>query len=316
MLDCQDIDMTGRIYQTGSGTNTLKNTTCTGTLRTDIITNRSSGSLQVTGNSNVTGALTVNSLNCTNSAVIGNMLTADILNTPVCYADSITGELTGNVTGNTTGTHTGGVIGNVTGNTTGIHTGNVIGNITGNVTGNVTGDVIGDLTGTASRVNLTALSNQSNDYRIVMSLAASGSAALYTESAIVFNPAVNELRVNRVRCPEIGGIIIVNTNTLGEYYPIYDNVPDLSNIQSGMILMEPQTGSTIVGSLSTVNYSNIITRVVIYPDWGCVAYANTNYSGTVRINIKNTLSKPMCIEPAVNDAIRSIRVYLNDVEQN
>jgi len=75
----------------------------------------SSATLEVTGASTLTGAVTA--------------------------TGGVTGALTGNVTGNVTG--------NLAGDVTGDVTGGVTGNVTGNLTGNVTGDITGNVTATS-----------------------------------------------------------------------------------------------------------------------------------------------------------------------
>jgi hypothetical protein len=91
------------------------------------------------------------------------------------------------------------------------------------VSGNLTGSVIGNLTGTASSVNVT-VDGTNTSYRIPFLSATSGSANIYSDAGITYNPSTNVLTATSFNgSASLSTSVDVNTATASSvhYLPIF-----------------------------------------------------------------------------------------------
>lgn len=54
--------------------------------------------------------------------------------------------------------------------------------------------------------------------------------------------------------------------------------------------------------------------ITVYPGWGCVFYADANYTGTVLLNYNNNTKNPVCVNLSSSNAASSVRIYYQNQE--
>jgi hypothetical protein len=100
--------------------------------------------------------------------------------------------------------------------------------------------------------------------------------------------------------------------------PISYSCPDLTNmlnqpnISSNLTSSERQDfSSSISGSYINLNaFANSSPDcAIIYPNFGCVVYNNTNYSGTILLNYKNSTPNAVCLKMSSINSAKSIKIY-------
>jgi hypothetical protein len=122
-----------------------------------------------------------------------------------------------------------------------------------------------------------------------------------------------------------GGVYILGSGTTGNPYdntiqfsyscPDLTNMLNQPNISSSLTSSDRQDfSSSISGSYTNLNayaFSGADCAVV-YPNFGCVVYNNTNYSGTILLNYKNSTLNPVCVKMSSLNAAKSIKIYYFD----
>ena len=117
------------------------------------------------------------------------------------------------------------------------------------------------------------------------------------------------------------GIILLDVNgaynsTLNIYYSCSNltNVYNQPDGSSALTSLDRQdTSLALNGSYKFMNANDNISGVVVFPNYGCVLYSNSSYTGTVLVNYKNTTKNPVCLSLAIYDVCSSLKLYYNDV---
>jgi len=108
------------------------------------------------------------------------------------------------------------------------------------------------------------------------------------------------------------GVIAFNGNIATPLPFSIANASDITG-QTGVTLVS-QSGGSAIGSLSNINLQDIIDTIWIYPNWGIIAYADNNYTGTVLMDIRNTTPNMLSVAPSSTNSISSYKIYFNNVE--
>jgi hypothetical protein len=182
------------------------------------------------------------------------------------------------------------------------------------------------LTTTVSSVNVSAVSTAS-DFRVPFLSATTGSATISSDGGLTYNPSNNRLTVGQLEVTStpllssyVGGVWLVAIGTVDVFYPITTSQTDLADVCSQSTLspyVKQDAGLGDAGSYSAVDFNNRIDRVIVYPKWGIIAYANTSYAGTLLINYRNSFDFPVSIDVRGGsaDTMSSCKIYLDSVEQ-
>ena len=100
--------------------------------------------------------------------------------------------------------------------------------------------------------------------------------------------------------------------------PITTSRTNLTNFTSqpttAGALTTAQSG-TVVGNYSSLSVNDLDSLYIVYPNYGCIVYQNSGYTGTIYLNYKNTTTTPVVVSPSTTLRGSSIRIYLNDTEQ-
>jgi hypothetical protein len=73
-------------------------------------------------------------------------------------------------------------------------------------------------------------------------------------------------------------------------------------------------GEAIAGTYDYMNVNDDMDGAVVYPNWGCVVYADLNYTGSVLLNFKNSTNNPVCVKCSPINSATSIKIYYFDNE--
>jgi len=125
---------------------------------------------------------------------------------------------------------------------------------------------------------------------------------------------------NNIFCNNLAGVFVyIGANYL---YPVMYSNPDLSNYninltstitdsdrQDTNLALNTGTGSVVYSGYSMIDQSNYL----IYPKYGIVLWAQTNYTGNILINYKNKSNNVVTVKN-VNGNKRSIKIYYMDKE--
>jgi hypothetical protein len=100
--------------------------------------------------------------------------------------------------------------------------------------------------------------------------------------------------------------------------PITTSRTNLTNFTSqpttSGALTTAQSG-TVVGNYSSLSVNDLDSLYIVYPNYGCIVYLNSGYTGTIYLNYKNTTTGPVVVQPSTTLRGSSIRIYYNDTEQ-
>ena len=117
------------------------------------------------------------------------------------------------------------------------------------------------------------------------------------------------------------GIILLDA--IGSYNAtlnIYYSCSNLTNVynqpdgSSSLTSSDRQDTSLAMNGLyKFMNANDNISGVVVFPNYGCVLYSNSSYTGTVLVNYKNRTKNPVCLTLAIYDVCSSLKLYYNDV---
>lgn len=118
---------------------------------------------------------------------------------------------------------------------------------------------------------------------------------------------------------QAGVILIDDTGTI-RHFPVYYSCPNLNNLlqqtnTGGTINAISQSGGSVVGTWSMLSTNNISDKIILLPNYGVIAYANTNYGGSIIGDFKNNTMNPICFKLSSINNTSSIKVYWNDEEQ-
>jgi len=91
------------------------------------------------------------------------------------------------------------------------------------------------------------------------------------------------------------------------------NVTNLYNTGTGSLTRQ-DTSLNAGGSFYTVNFDNSDNFYLIMPGYGIVAFQNSNYTGTILLNVRNNTSNAICCSPSSIDTLSSYRVFYNNTQ--
>jgi hypothetical protein len=116
----------------------------------------------------------------------------------------------------------------------------------------------------------------------------------------------------------VAGVYLINSIALTQHIslPIFYSCKNLGNvfgIPSETFTRQLDTEAA-AGSYNSLGVADSDNRYLVYPGYGLVVYNDTDYSGTVRVNYKNTSIYPVAILTTNNETGSSIRVYFNNLE--
>ena len=127
------------------------------------------------------------------------------------------------------------------------------------LSGNVTGSVIGNLTGTASSVNVT-VDGTNTGYRIPFLSATSGSANIYSDAQLTYNPNTNVLiatggfsgtATNAINATNATNVDITAVSTNASFFPTFVSAT------TGDLPLRVDTGMTYNPNSNTLTVTNI-----------------------------------------------------------
>lgn len=116
-----------------------------------------------------------------------------------------------------------------------------------------------------------------------------------------------------------GVFILINNAGPGGMIPLPYTIAAYSNITnqqytSGTVGFQAQSGAN-VGSWQMININDRDAYYYVRPDFGVIVWTNTNFSGTVRLNFKNTYRHPVIVRPDQESEGSSCKIYYKDREQ-
>lgn len=117
-----------------------------------------------------------------------------------------------------------------------------------------------------------------------------------------------------------GGVIMLNGGVGSyQYWTFWKSTPDMTNFTnqinaSGTTVLdsEPIYGA-VVGTYLDTNIQNQDDVYIVFPNWGVVVYASSNYTGAIRLNYYNDTSDAITVKPSVINGCSSIRILYNHV---
>ena len=283
-------------------------------VETDVITPKTTSSINILGDLQVTGDIIGDLVGNTNGTHTGNVtgnLNGDSFGK---HTGEVCGNVVGDLTGNTTGIHSGNVFGNLngdsfgkhtgevcgnvvgdlSGNTTGIHFGNVNGNLNGDSfgkhTGEVCGNVVGDLTGNTTGTHIGDVLGNLN-----------GNANL--ELLNVENICANgQIRVNSI-IPKSGNTINISPNV------VVGNLEVTGELIANIMMFElpdPLSVNTIIAN-TVCAVANVETDIIKSKTGNIVSILGDIHTGNVTsANVcANVLISEQLIEKELNQGIRT-----------
>jgi hypothetical protein len=113
------------------------------------------------------------------------------------------------------------------------------------------------------------------------------------------------------------GIVFTDSGTpnIAQQYPIMYNVLDMANVytQDNTATYTSQSGSA-VGSYLNAGMTDTVDMIIVYPQWGLIAYDTANYAGSIFANFKNNGDTVATILPSSLNNIGSVKIFFHDVE--
>jgi hypothetical protein len=115
-----------------------------------------------------------------------------------------------------------------------------------------------------------------------------------------------------------GGVFLLNSNNNYDSgaTPLHYSCPLLTNVfnqptTSGSISSADRTnfGESAAGSYIALTVNDSANSAIVYPNWGCVFYSNTDYAGTLLLNYQNNTKNPVCVNLSSSNAASSVRIY-------
>lgn len=121
----------------------------------------------------------------------------------------------------------------------------------------------------------------------------------------------------------VAGVFFINNAIyLNPMIPLPYSIPNYNNITiqdntSGDLgnSNRQDTGISAAGEWGMPEFNDLDAYYYVRPNFGLIVYANANYSGTVRVNFKNTTKNPVFIKPSTLNTGSSCKIFYRDLEQ-
>ena len=131
----------------------------------------------------------------------------------------------------------------------------------------------------------------------------------------------DKIIANNINCKtRLPGVIMYNGGS--QSYPgihLYYSAADIDNTYSqdyttGGTGYSSQSGAA-VGQWSKFLITDVDDLYLVYPNYGIIAYDSTSYTGSIKLNFKNTTDSPVIVKPVAANQVASFKIYFDDVEQ-
>jgi hypothetical protein len=171
--------------------------------------------------------------------------------------------------------------------------------------------------------NMEIAKNLNSGSGVTLGSLASGSSTTLNGGNILINASNGDTQFvanSYLMKSFLAGVFLVDSTSTIRMFPLYYTCANLNNLfqqtnTAGTTGAVSQSGGSVVGTWSSVSVNNIIDKILIMPNYGIIAYADTSFGGTIRGDFKNDTLNPIGMKLSTLNDISSIKVYWNDEEQ-